>query len=235
MSIRLDRHIRRGYNPSRGRVGHRRRIRRPPSVDLDRRATGVLQARSQTIRRGRYANLFDNVWKFTGTRLSAHIELGRNEVEGHPVFFVRDNGVDYDTAYAHKLFGVFQRLQKSSEYPGTGVNLATVQRIVRRHGGRVWAEAGVDQGALFRDRGGSMNPKIILLVLRRIRADERTRRLPVVVLTSSREERDLASSYDLGVNSYIRKPVDFAQFAEAVRQLSLYWPVLDKLPSKARP
>jgi len=69
-----------------------------------------------------------------------------------------------------------------------------------------------------------------LEVLRRIRADERTRRLPVVILTSSKEERDMAAGYDLGANSYIVKPVDFAQFAEAVRQLGLYWLVLNEAP-----
>ena len=77
-------------------------------------------------------------------------------------------------------------------------------------------------------------PKIDgLEVLRRIRADERTRRLPVVVLTSSLEERDVAASYDLGVNSYIRKPVDFARFAEAVQQLGLYWLLLNEAPPAA--
>ena len=74
-------------------------------------------------------------------------------------------------------------------------------------------------------------PKIDgLEVLRRIRADERTKRLPVVILTTSTEEKDLISGYDLGANSYVRKPVDFAQFVEAVRQLGLYWLVLNERP-----
>jgi len=73
-----------------------------------------------------------------------------------------------------------------------------------------------------------------LEVLRRIRADERTRRLPVVILTSSREEQDGAASYDLGVNSYIRKPVDFNQFAQAIQHLGLYWLVLNEPPPKVR-
>lgn len=73
-----------------------------------------------------------------------------------------------------------------------------------------------------------------LEVLRRIRADERTRRLPVVVLTTSQEEQDIAASYDLGVNSYIRKPVDFVQFVQAIRQLGLYWLVLNEAPPKVR-
>jgi len=73
-----------------------------------------------------------------------------------------------------------------------------------------------------------------LEVLRRIRADERTRRLPVVVLTTSKEEQDIAASYDLGVNSYIRKPVDFNQFAQAIQQLGLYWLVLNEPPPQVR-
>jgi CheY-like chemotaxis protein len=73
-----------------------------------------------------------------------------------------------------------------------------------------------------------------LEVLRRIRADERTRRLPVVILTTSKEDRDVAASYDLGVNSYIRKPVDFDQFAQAIQQLGLYWLVLNEPPPKMR-
>jgi two-component system, response regulator len=74
-----------------------------------------------------------------------------------------------------------------------------------------------------------------LEVLRRIRADERTRRLPVVVLTTSQEAPDVAASYDLGVNSYIRKPVDFNQFAQAIQQLGLYWLVLNETPPEVRP
>ncbi len=73
-----------------------------------------------------------------------------------------------------------------------------------------------------------------LEVLRRIRADERTRRLPVVILTTSKEEQDIAAGYDLGANSYIRKPVAFAQFARAIQQLGLYWLVLNEPPPKAR-
>jgi two-component system response regulator len=73
-----------------------------------------------------------------------------------------------------------------------------------------------------------------LEVLRRIRADERTRRLPVVVLTTSKEEQDIAASYDLGVNSYIRKPVDFNQFAQAIQQLGLYWLILNEPPPQVR-
>ena len=97
----------------------------------------------------------------------------------------------------------------------------------------------------FAGRDASDLPALVLLdlklprvagleVLRRIRADERTRRLPVVILTSSTEERDVAAAYDNGGNSYVRKPIDFAQFAEAIRQLGLYWLVLNESPPQVR-
>jgi light-regulated signal transduction histidine kinase (bacteriophytochrome) len=94
-------------------------------------------------------NLLGNAWKFTSKVSAARIEFGTIEKDGAPTFFVRDNGAGFDMAFARKLFVPFQRLHTVAEFPGTGIGLATVQRIVRRHGGRTWAEGGVDAGATF--------------------------------------------------------------------------------------
>jgi PAS domain S-box-containing protein len=93
--------------------------------------------------------LLTNAWKFTGKRAGARIEFGAAPGEAGSTFYVRDNGAGFDMAYAGKLFGAFQRLHDAVEYPGTGVGLAIAQRILLRHGGRIWAEAAVDQGATF--------------------------------------------------------------------------------------
>jgi light-regulated signal transduction histidine kinase (bacteriophytochrome) len=94
-------------------------------------------------------NLFENACKFTSTRERAHIEFGKTHDDTSSAFFIRDNGVGFDMHYAQNLFGAFWRMHKPSEFPGTGIGLATVQRIIHRHGGRVWADAHVDGGATF--------------------------------------------------------------------------------------
>jgi PAS domain S-box-containing protein len=94
-------------------------------------------------------NLLGNAWKYTRKRERARIELGAAVVDGQPAWWVRDNGAGFDMAYASRLFGAFQRLHRSDEFEGTGIGLATTERIVRLHGGRIWAEAEVDKGATF--------------------------------------------------------------------------------------
>jgi PAS domain S-box-containing protein len=94
-------------------------------------------------------NLMENAWKFTGKHERAKIELGAMKLDGKTCYFVRDDGAGFDMAYASKLFAPFQRLHTLSEFPGTGIGLATVQRIIRRHGGEVWAEGEIEKGATF--------------------------------------------------------------------------------------
>jgi light-regulated signal transduction histidine kinase (bacteriophytochrome) len=94
-------------------------------------------------------NLLGNAWKFTGKQANARIEVGVDRGKTPWVYFVRDNGSGFNPAQAHRLFGVFQRLHTEEAFPGTGIGLATVERIIRRHGGRVWAQGAVGQGATF--------------------------------------------------------------------------------------
>jgi light-regulated signal transduction histidine kinase (bacteriophytochrome) len=96
-----------------------------------------------------FLNLLANAVKYTRPREHARIEVGQTKVDGETAIYVRDNGVGFDMKYASKLFGAFQRLHRAEEFEGTGVGLATVARIIRKHGGRIWAESGLNQGATF--------------------------------------------------------------------------------------
>ncbi len=94
-------------------------------------------------------NLLGNAFKFTGKQREARIEFGRTDIGGEAVYFVRDNGSGFDMQFSAKLFEAFERLHSSTEYPGTGIGLATVHRIIQRHGSRVWAEGEPGKGATF--------------------------------------------------------------------------------------
>ena len=112
--------------------------------------SGLIAQGDAQLLRVALVNLLGNAWKFTGKTVNAKIEFGAmRNADDATEFFVRDNGAGFDMAYAGRLFGAFQRLHLTSEFPGTGIGLATVQRIVHRHGGRVWAEGAVGKGATF--------------------------------------------------------------------------------------
>ncbi|MGF1497243.1 MAG: PAS domain-containing protein [Elainellaceae cyanobacterium] len=112
-------------------------------------APEVFVAADPTLMRIVVNNLLNNAWKFTSHHATARIEFGIINQNGEMAHYIRDDGAGFDMAYASKLFGVFQRLHDTDEFPGTGIGLAIVQRAVHRHGGRVWAEAAIEQGATF--------------------------------------------------------------------------------------
>ena len=111
---------------------------------------GILASGDAAMLRIVMDNLIGNAWKFTSRREFARIEFGVIRPAGKPAeYFVRDNGAGFDMQYADRLFGAFQRLHLDGEFPGTGIGLASVQRIIHRHGGRIRAESSVGQGATF--------------------------------------------------------------------------------------
>lgn len=112
-------------------------------------ADGVKADCDRNLMRVVMNNLLDNAWKHTAKRPEAVIEFGVQEVEGKPAYFVRDNGTGFNMAHADKLFRPFQRLPDAQDFPGRGIGLATVDRNIRRHGGKVWAESEVGKGATF--------------------------------------------------------------------------------------
>ena len=112
--------------------------------------SGLMAHGDERLLRVVMENLLGNAWKFSAQRAPAEIKVGQtSDAAGEQVFFVRDNGAGFDMAYVDKLFEPFQRLHGVSEFPGTGIGLATVRRVIRRHGGRIWAESSPGKGACF--------------------------------------------------------------------------------------
>jgi two-component system, sensor histidine kinase and response regulator len=110
---------------------------------------GIIVTGDAQLLRIALENLLENAWKFTGKEPNPRIEFGMTSLAGEATYYVRDNGAGFDMTYADRLFGPFQRLHTQDEFPGSGIGLATVQRIIHRHGGRVWAEGLAGQGATF--------------------------------------------------------------------------------------
>jgi PAS domain S-box-containing protein len=124
--------------------------RTQPERRVNFKITSNLKARGDpSLLQAVLENLLNNAWKFTAKREKAEIEFGSKSENNEVVYFIRDNGAGFDMTYVDKLFGAFQRLHAMTEFSGTGIGLATVQRIINRHGGRIWAEAEVDRGATF--------------------------------------------------------------------------------------
>jgi PAS domain S-box-containing protein len=124
--------------------------RRHPGRHVDVRiAKGMAATADRRLLAIALENLLDNAWKFTSRRPQAHIEVGTEPKDGEEAYFVRDDGAGFDMAYADKLFGAFQRLHDAADFEGTGIGLATAQRVIARHGGRMWAEGRPGEGATF--------------------------------------------------------------------------------------
>jgi signal transduction histidine kinase len=131
-------------------VIHQFRMSQPERTVAFVNQEGLLAYGDPTLIRAVFENLLGNAWKFTSGRQDASITFGAEPKDGVFVYCIRDNGAGFDMAYAEKLFAPFQRLHSTAEFAGTGIGLATVQRIVHRHGGQIWAEGAVNQGATFR-------------------------------------------------------------------------------------
>lgn len=139
--VHLDRMVARLVDDNRGKEPDRKvRVEVSPLGDCEGDSSLIEQV---------LVNLISNAFKFTRKRSDARIEIGYLEDGGERVYFVKDNGAGFDMKYSDKLFGVFQRLHTTTQFEGTGVGLSIVKRIVERHGGRIWAEAAIDQGAGF--------------------------------------------------------------------------------------
>ncbi|MDB6021490.1 MAG: multi-sensor signal transduction histidine kinase [Pedosphaera sp.] len=131
-----------------GILGELRRAEPERNVEI-RVSPGLTAHADPRLVRIALENLLRNAWKFTGKTPAARIEFGVERREGEAIYHVRDNGAGFDMVYVGRLFGVFQRLHSEREFSGTGIGLAIVQRIINRHGGRVWAEGAVNKGATF--------------------------------------------------------------------------------------
>jgi light-regulated signal transduction histidine kinase (bacteriophytochrome) len=112
-------------------------------------APGMIARGDEKLLRVALHNLLENAWKFSSKVPEAHIEFGVTDHQGKKAYFIRDNGAGFDMTYIAKIFNPFQRLHTATEFPGTGIGLASVQRIIHRHGGKVWAEGKVGKGATF--------------------------------------------------------------------------------------
>jgi len=132
----------------------RRDTQRHPNLHIQ---DGLMAQGDPALLRIVLENLLQNAWKFTRKKAEAEIEFNTTRVDEEAVFCLRDNGAGFDMAYADKLFSPFRRLHKATDFEGTGIGLATVARVIHRHGGRIWAEGKVDQGAAFYFTLGSNN------------------------------------------------------------------------------